>query len=76
DLIYIAGQAKSHCVLETVTSMMRYYPPEIVKKMRILEDAMSSVAHPVIDFEAMSQKAFGVFAQYGLTMTNTGEPIK
>jgi nicotinamidase-related amidase len=75
DLIYIAGQAKSHCVLETVTSMMRYYPPEIVKKMRILEDAMSSVAHPVIDFEAMSQQAFGVFAQYGLTLTTTNEPI-
>lgn len=53
DLIYIAGQAKSHCVLETVSSMMRYYPLEIVQKMRILEDAMSSVAHPVIDLKRL-----------------------
>ncbi|PJF28894.1 MAG: hypothetical protein CUN52_11145 [Phototrophicales bacterium] len=75
DLIYIAGQAKSHCVLETVTSMMRYYPPDVVSKIRILEDAMSSVAHPVIDFEAMAKAQFDTFVSHGLTMTTTTAPI-
>ena len=71
DLIYVTGQAKSHCVLETVASMMRYYPPEIIKKMRLLEDGMSSVAHPEIDFEALANETFGRFKENGLTITNT-----
>lgn len=75
DLIYIAGQARSHCVLETVSSMMRYYPPEVVKKMRILSDAMSSVAHPEIDFDAMADETFGRFQEHGLTLTDTTEAI-
>ena len=75
DLIYIAGQAKSHCVLETVTSLMRYYPSHIVSKIRILEDAMSSVAHPVIDFEAIAKTQFDMFVSHGLIMTKTTEPI-
>ena len=38
DRIYIAGEAKSHCVLETVTSIMRYFAdqPRIIDKFRIL----------------------------------------
>lgn len=56
DLVYIAGEAKSHCVLETVNSIMRYFAdqPTVIKKFRLLEDCMSSVAHPVIDFEALA----------------------
>ena len=27
DLVYLAGQAKSHCVLETVNSIMRVWAP-------------------------------------------------
>ncbi|MCD4685517.1 MAG: nicotinamidase, partial [Anaerolineae bacterium] len=57
DLIYVAGQAKSHCVLETVASVMRYYreEPGEIAKWRVLTDGMSSVAHPEIDFEALAQ---------------------
>lgn len=75
DLIYVAGQAKSHCVLETVSSMMRHYPPEIVKKMRLLTDAMSSVAHPEIDFDAMADEQFAKFADDGLTLVKTADNI-
>ncbi|GAB4513873.1 MAG: hypothetical protein OHK0046_15180 [Anaerolineae bacterium] len=71
DLIYVAGQAKSHCVLETTTSLMRYYPPEIVAKIRVLEDGMSSVAHPVIDFDALADEQYARFAENGLTLTRT-----
>jgi nicotinamidase-related amidase len=75
DLIYIAGQAKSHCVLETVASMMRYYPPDTIQKIRVLEDAMSSVAHPEIDFDAIANEAFDRFRQNGLMMSKTTDPI-
>lgn len=71
DVIYVAGQAKSHCLLETVGSMVRHYPPEIVKKMRVLEDTMSSVQHPEIDFDAMADEAFDRFKANGLTLTTT-----
>ncbi|MBZ0306488.1 MAG: isochorismatase, partial [Anaerolineae bacterium] len=74
NLIYVAGQAKSHCVLETVNSMMRYYGenhPEVIGKIRILTDCMSSVAHPVIDFEAMAQAAFAAFQKKGLTLVTS-----
>ena len=71
DLIYVAGQAKSHCVLETVSSMMRHFPRETIQKMRVLNDAMSSVAHPEIDFDAMADATFERFQEIGLSMVNT-----
>lgn len=71
DTIYVAGQARSHCVMETVASMVRHYPPEVVQKMRVLEDTMSSVAHPEIDFDTMAREQFARFAEHGLTLTST-----
>ena len=71
DLIYVAGQAKSHCVLETVASMMRYYPSETVSKIRLLTDTMSSVVHPDIDFNAVTDETFARFQKNGLMLTTT-----
>jgi len=78
DLIYIAGEAKSHCVLETVTSIMRYFDeqPRIINKFRILEDCMSSVAHPTIDFESMAKKTFERFARSGLQIVKSTDPVR
>jgi nicotinamidase/pyrazinamidase len=77
DLIYIAGQAKSHCVLETVNSMMRYFrkQPQVITKMRILADCMSSVAHPTIDFDALANQAFEAFAAEGLQLVLSTDPL-
>lgn len=77
DLIYVAGQAKSHCVLETISSVMRFYkdqPQEIVK-WRILTDCMSSVAHPQIDFEAAANVVFAEYAREGLRLVRSTDPI-
>jgi nicotinamidase-related amidase len=44
DVVYMAGQAKSHCVLETITSLVRYYGerrPEFIAKWRLLADCSS-----------------------------------
>ena len=78
DRIYISGQAKSHCVLETVTSIMRYFDdqPKIISKIRVLQDCMSSVAHPVIDFDGMANKAFARFEKRGLQLVNSTMPIR
>ncbi len=77
DRIYIVGQAKSHCVLETVSSMMRYFRdrPDIIARMRVLMDCTSSVAHPEIDFDAIADAAFTGFAERGLTLTTSRDPL-
>lgn len=75
DEIFIAGQAKSHCVLETVQSMMNYFNDDVIQKMRVLYDAMSSVAHPEIDFEGMANQAFDEFAKHGLSIIKTTDPV-
>lgn len=73
DRVYIAGEAKSHCVLETVNTMMRYFKdqPEIIRRIHILEDCMSSVAHPEIDFETMAQAEFDTFVSKGLQLVQS-----
>ena len=78
DRIYIAGEAKSHCVLETVTSIMRYFAdrPPVIDKFRILQDCMSSVAHPTIDFDTLANRTFDRFAMKGLQMVQSSDPIR
>jgi len=77
DRIYVAGEAKSHCVLETVNSIMRYFAdrPPIIDKFRVLEDCMSSVTHPTIDFEAQAKRSFERFERMGLHMVSSDEMI-
>lgn len=75
DRVYIAGQAKSHCVLESVTSMMHYYPPEVIGKLHLLTDAMSSVAHPEIDFDALADETFAGYQEAGLNLVTTADGL-
>ncbi len=77
DLIYLAGQAKSHCVLETVNSIMRAYAsrPEWIARLRILEDGMSSVQVPGLDFDALADAAYQRHRENGLTFTDSTEAI-
>ena len=77
DLIYVAGQAKSHCVLETVNSVMRYFAdkPGEIAKWRILMDCTSSVAHPDIDFDAIANDMLNEHAQHGLKLVTSTDAI-
>jgi nicotinamidase-related amidase len=78
DSIYIAGQAKSHCVLETVASIVRRFghQPEVMGKLHILTDCTSSVAHPEIDFDAMAHETFERFAGLGVKLVASADPIE
>jgi nicotinamidase/pyrazinamidase len=77
DLIYIAGQAKSHCVLETITSIMSYFHsrPEVICRLRLLVDCTSSVAHPQIDFEMLANAALAEFELTGMRLVRSADPI-
>jgi nicotinamidase-related amidase len=78
DSVYIAGQAKSHCVLETITSIMRRYGDEreMVGKIHLLMDCTSSVQHAEIDFEKMAQETYAEFERKGLRLTDSTEPLE
>lgn len=75
DLIYIAGQASSHCVLETINSIIRYFgprAPEVLKRLRILVDCMS----PVGSFEQVAEDALRNFERkHGLKLVKSTDPI-
>ena len=45
DDIYIAGEAKSHCVIETVKQIVDYFAdrPEFISRITLLNDCMSSI---------------------------------
>ena len=75
--VYVAGQAKSHCVLETVTSIMRHFEgsPETIEKFRLLDDCCSSVVHPDIDFEALAERALKSFEAQGLKRLTSADAI-
>ncbi len=78
DLIYLAGQAKSHCVLETVTSLYRYFgdrDPEKISRWRLLQDCTSSVRHPEIDFDALANVQFRKFRERGMRIVKSTDPI-
>ena len=78
DAIYIAGQAKSHCDLETIESIVARYGEqrEVVEKIHVLMDCTSSVQHPEIDFETIAQVAYQRYAKKGLKLVNSTEPVE
>jgi nicotinamidase/pyrazinamidase len=70
DLIYVAGQARSHCVLETMNSVIRHFwkEREIIREFRFLDDCSSSIA----GFEARLSE----FKEYGVKMVMSTDPIQ
>lgn len=77
DAIYVAGQAKSHCVLESLTSIANYdaFQPGLLAKIHLLENATSPVAHPEIDFDALANNALDDLAARGLHRITTADPL-
>ena len=58
DEIWVAGEAKSHCVLEAMNTLVGYFAqsqPEVLGKIFFLMDCTSSVFHPQVDFESIAQ---------------------
>lgn len=68
ERIYVAGEAKSHCVLEACASMVRHFEatPDIIGRIHFLRDCTSSVVAPGIDFDAMAERELAGFAKKGM----------
>lgn len=61
DKIVVVGEAKSHCVLESVAQILEYYKDreDVTRKIYVLEDCMS----PIPGFEDPTEQAFTDFKQ-------------
>ncbi|MDF1500040.1 MAG: cysteine hydrolase family protein [Anaerolineales bacterium] len=77
DALYFAGQAKSHCVLETVASIVRRHGGDrkVMEKLYLLEDCTSAVQHPEIDFDALASEAFNAFAEKGMQIVSSADEV-
>jgi nicotinamidase-related amidase len=80
DVVIIAGQAKSHCVAWTIDDLLTEIlaqDPDLARKVYLLEDCTSPVVVPgVIDFTAQADAAFARFAQAGMHVVRSTEPIE
>ena len=77
DAVFIAGEAQSHCVLETVEDLVLEYRdrPDMLQRIYLLRDCMSPVVHPEIDFGAIADRRFAEFAGLGVNIVNSTDDI-
>lgn len=77
DAVFVAGEAQSHCVLETLEDVVDIFGDEggRLEKFTLLTDCTSSVLHPQIDFEALSLEAFEKFARRGMQFARSTDPL-
>ncbi|MCC7208448.1 MAG: hypothetical protein IT323_14160 [Anaerolineae bacterium] len=69
DEVYITGQARSHCVLESLGSIVNYFSerPEVLSRIRFLQDTSSSIP----GFEEHAEKRLAEFAAAGLQFVSS-----
>lgn len=74
DKIIIAGEAKSHCVMEGIKQILEHYEtrPEVTRKIYILDDCMSTIP----GFEDATAQAFDEFkTKYHVNLVNSTDSI-
>lgn len=80
DAVIITGQAKSHCVAWTIDDLLTEIlaqDPKLAQKVYLLEDCTSSVVVPgVIDFTTQADSAFQRFANAGMHLVKSTDPIE
>jgi len=85
DRIYFCGQAKTHCVLETLrqtVDIFKQRSPEILEKLFVLQDVMSPVpdikdssGNVLVPFNEIANDAFADMAKDGVKFIDSTDPI-
>jgi nicotinamidase-related amidase len=86
DRIVVAGQAASHCVRWSVDDLldrMRALDPALPRRVFVLRDCMSAVVGldaggqpiPALDFTAQAEDAFARWAELGVHIVESGQPM-
>lgn len=70
DIIYIAGEAKSHCVAVTIKQMIHL--SGLARKLRIMEDCMSDVT----GFETLALNIYDKARDDGARFVSSADPIR
>jgi len=80
DKLYVAGQARSHCVAWTVQDLLDDIlaaDPELTKKVYLLEDCSSAVVVPgVVDHTEAANEAYAWFAQAGMHIVRAADEVR
>ena len=75
DAVIVAGQAKSHCVAWTIDDLLSHFG-RLARKVYLLEDCTSPVVVPgVVDYTDQADAAFRRFADAGMHVVRSTEPI-
>ena len=77
DIVLVAGEAESHCVLETVEDLVEDFGqrPDALQKIYFLKDCTSPVVHPDVDFHAIALKRFAEFEKQGVNFINSTDSL-
>ncbi len=79
DRLYIAGQAKSHCVAWTVSDLLddiNATDPNLAQKVYLLEDCSSPVVVPgVVDHAEAANEAYIRFANAGMKVVKSIDDV-
>jgi nicotinamidase-related amidase len=80
DMVIIAGEAKSHCMAWTIDDLLdeiRQTDGALARKVYLLEDCSSPVVIPgVIDYTEQADEAFRRFANAGMHVVRSTDPIE
>ncbi len=72
DLLGVAGEAGSHCLLNTVVDIVNHIgDPSYVKKLCLLTDATSPVISPFVDFPALQDSFIKDMVAQGMQTATT-----
>lgn len=69
DVILIAGEARTHCVLNSVKDLVENMPVEFVKKLVLLNNAMSNIP----GFEQTADAFFTDLVSKGMKVSSTAD---
>lgn len=77
DYVLVAGEAESHCVLETLEDIVATFKDQrqVLQKIYVLQDCMSPVQHPEVDFHAIAIDRFESFEAQGVNFINSTAPL-
>jgi nicotinamidase-related amidase len=80
DALYVAGQAKSHCVAWTIADLLRQIEerqPALAERVYLLEDCASPVVVPgTVDFTEQADEAYQRFAAAGMQIVRSTDALK
>ena len=75
DYLLVAGEAASHCVLETLADLVKQWDRAQLERVFVLRDCMSPVQHPAVDFAALTEQAFAEFAAAGMQFVESTDAL-